>query len=349
MRFDHFALIKIFSTTVSFVVVVTLAWLGYGYWALVWKELTRSLLSTVLAWYFCPWRPGLPVRNAGIRSLLHFGGNVTAYNMLYYLTNNLDSILIGKFCGAVPVGLYTRATQLTSIPISQLLEPLRYIALPTLSTFQNDPVNYRNYFEKMLAFLSFLYMPFLVYIGLYAHSIVYLALGSRWMEVVPIFRILVISMFGAPIVALLGLIMLSLGQTKRYFFWGLFTNVSTVIAFMVGIKWGVMGIAASWPVATAANLIFSLFFVFRGSPVTVSSTLNNIYRPAIASFLMGIVLVLTYEYLASFHVVLQMVLSLLVGGIAYLLFWTLFPGGYKNIIEFASYPLSALKRKKEQS
>jgi len=346
MRFNDFVLIRIISTAFGFVVAIILAWLGYGYWALVWKELSRTLLSTILAWSFCHWRPGLPVRNAGIKSMLQFGGSVTGYNILYYLSNNLDMILIGKFFGAVPVGLYSRAKQLTTIPVNQLLEPIRYVSLPTLSTLQNDPGKFRNYFEKMLAVLSFLYMPLIMYIGIYSHPIVYIALGSQWMDAVPIFRLLTISVFATPIIVLLGMIMLSSGQTKRYFFWGLFTSSSIVIAFVVGIRWGIIGVAASWPIATAVNLIFSLFFVSKGTPVDVVSTLRNIYRPAIASIGMGIVLLLTYEFVSSFHVALQIALSMLLGSGIYFVIWMLFPGGYKNIIEFASYPLSALKRKK---
>ncbi len=345
MRFDHFSLIKIISTSTGIAVAIIMAWRGYGYWALVWKELARSMINTTLAWSLCPWRPGLPVRGAGVKSFLRFGSNVTGYNMLYYLTNNLDSILIGKFCGAVPVGLYSRARQLTTVPVSQLLEPIRYIALPMLSTFQNEPTTYRNYFEKMLAVLSFVYMPLIVYVGIYSHPIVYLSLGSRWMAAVPIFRILAISMFASPIIALLGLIMLSSGQTKRYFFWGLFTNLSTVIAFIVGIKWGVIGVASSWPVATAVNLLFSLFFVFKDSPVSISMTLDCVYKPAIASIAMGILLLLTYSYLDSLHIVLQIALSLLLGVAVYIAIWVIFPGGYNNLSKFISYPLSALKRK----
>lgn len=57
MRFDHFALIKVFSAIFGLAVGITLAWMGYGYWALVWKELARSFLSTVLAWSFVPGGP----------------------------------------------------------------------------------------------------------------------------------------------------------------------------------------------------------------------------------------------------------------------------------------------------
>ena len=346
MRFDYFALIDIFSTAFGFGVGIILAWLGYGYWALVWKQLATSLLVTVLAWSCCPWRPGLPVRNAGIKSMLQFGGNVTGFNMLYYLSRNLDSILIGKFCGAVPVGIYSRAKQLTTIPMAQLIEPTKNVSLPMLSSLQNDPVRYRNSFEKMLSVLCFLCMPLIVYISIYSHPLVYLSLGSQWMDAVPILRLLAISMFAHPILTPLGMVMLSSGHGKRYFFWGLFTSLSIVIGFVVGIRWGVIGVAASWPIATAANLIFSLFFVFKGSPIGMVSTLRNIYRPAIASISMAIVLLLTYEFISSFNLVSQMTISILLGSGIYFFIWMLFPGGYENIVEFASYPLSALKTKR---
>lgn len=346
MLFNQQALIKIFSVTFSIAVGITLALLGYGFWALVWKELARSFLSTVLAWSFCPWRPSLPVRNAGIRSMLKFGGNITGYNMLFYLTNNLDSILLGKFFGAVPVGLYSRAKQLTAIPITQLLEPMKNVSLPALSNLQDDPVTYSNYYGKMLAVLTFIYMPIIVYIGIYAHPIVYIALGSQWMDAVPIFRLYAVSLFASPIVTMYGLIMLSSGQGKRYFLWGLFTNLSTINCFIVGIKWGVLGIAASWSISTTANLIFSLIFVFKDSPVSMVSTLNNIYRPAIASIIMGIGFYLTYEFISSLNLVSQMAVSLLLGCLLYLTVWLLFPGGYKDVVDFISYPLSVIKSKR---
>jgi hypothetical protein len=88
-----------------------------------------------------------------------------------------------------------------------------------------------------------------------------------------------------------------------------------------------------------------LFFVFKGSPVSMVATLKNIYRPAIASIAMGIVLLLTYSFLSSFHVALQMALSIPLGGIFYLGTWMLFPGGYKNIVDLISYPLSVLRSK----
>ncbi len=345
MRFQQQALISILSASFGVAVGVALAWAGYGYWALVWKEIGRSFVSTVLAWTFCPWRPGLPVRSAGISSLIKFGGSVTAYNMLFYLTNNLDSILLGKFYGAVPVGLYSRSRQLTTIPVSQMLEPMKNVSLPALSALQEDRAKFVNYFLKMLAVLTFMYMPLIVYIGIYAQPIVHIVLGTKWMEAVPIFRLLAISLFASPIVTMYGMMMLSSGHVKRYFYWGVFTNLSTIIAFIVGVQWGVLGISASWSFATAFNLVFSFAFAFKHSSVPMVATLKNIYKPAIASVGMGIVLLLTYASLTSLHLALQIGLSILVGSGVYLGVWLLFPGGYGEIATFLSYPILVFKRR----
>lgn len=344
MHFRQFALIQVFSTMFGFFIAILLAWLGYGYWALVWKELARSLLNAILAWSLCRWRPGLPVRNSGVRSMLKFGCNVTGFNFLYFLSNNLDSILIGKFCGAVPVGLYSRAKQLTTIPLSQLLEPVRYVSLPALSALQNDPVKYQGYHSKMLSVLCFLYMPLIVYIGIYSHPVVLLSLGSQWLNAVPLFRLLAISMFVNPMITMLGLILLSSGQTARYFCWGLFTASTLALGFAIGIKWGAKGVAASWIFSTIANFVFSLFYVYKETSVRRISTFKAIYKSVIASLLTGIVLFLTYDYFASFHIFVQVALSTVFAMVLYFLFWILFPGGYKQIREFCSYPISAFIR-----
>jgi PST family polysaccharide transporter len=64
MRFRAVALIEITSATISFVVGVVLAWIGWGYWALVGMQLMASLMDLVLIWSACctwgsasPWAP----------------------------------------------------------------------------------------------------------------------------------------------------------------------------------------------------------------------------------------------------------------------------------------------------
>ena len=58
---------------------------GAGYWALVAMTGTTAVSNAALVWSVCSWRPGLPKRLSGVRSMLVFGGNLTSFNLVISL------------------------------------------------------------------------------------------------------------------------------------------------------------------------------------------------------------------------------------------------------------------------
>jgi PST family polysaccharide transporter len=346
MRFSVFGWNLVLSFAFGFIVAIILAWKGFGYWALVWKEIARNIFYTAGNWLFCSWRPGKPVRNSGTKALLKFGGNVTGFNILNFLSTNLDSILIGRFCGAIPLGLYSRAQQLITIPATQLQFPINYVSLPALSSLQNEPERYKKYYEKMLGILTFLYMPMIVYISICAKPVVLLVLGAKWLSAVPFFRLLAFSVFVIPINQTLGSVMISTGNTKRYFKWGIFIAVCLIISFSIGIHWGPIGVATAYPFATWTILLISLFWVFIGTPLHVSSIFKTIWQPVTASIAMGGTLFFLLPNLAGFNNVLTIGVTLGCSIVIYLIVWTILPGGKNKMSAYLSYPMIALKFKK---
>jgi O-antigen/teichoic acid export membrane protein len=346
MRFGLFSAIQILSTSFGIVVGILLALWGYGFWALVWKELARSMLNTILAWAFCPWRPGLPRRNVGVRSMLRFGYNVTGYNILYYLTNNLDSILLGKVWGAVPVGLFSRAKLLSSIPTGQLLEPIRYVSYPALSALQKDAKAYRGYFERIVSVLSFLYLPCLVFFCIHSKSIVMLSLGSQWTDAGNIYLWFIISSFPAPIVALLGLILLSSGETGRYLRWGIFTSATSIIAAAVGVFWGPVGVAGCCAISNIASFVFSIYYVCKGTAVNARSVGDAVWRPTLASLVMGVAVALSIIPFRSMGQLSLVICSAAFGFCIYIGAWMILPWGRKDdkIAECIAHPIKVLRQ-----
>ena len=57
MQIKQIAQCGMTATLTSSIVSVTLAALGFGYWALATQYLTYIALNTLLLWYFSPWRP----------------------------------------------------------------------------------------------------------------------------------------------------------------------------------------------------------------------------------------------------------------------------------------------------
>ena len=78
MRFTSLAIRDVTSYVLAVPVAITLAWRGAGYWALVALPLTLNSTQMSLSWLMAHWTPGLPRRDAKVRSLIAFGGNVAA-------------------------------------------------------------------------------------------------------------------------------------------------------------------------------------------------------------------------------------------------------------------------------
>lgn len=215
MQFARIAGVQVLSTTLSVVLAVVLAAEGFGYWALVAREVSKGLILTIGTWLCVPWLPGAPSRDAGVRSLLAFGGHLTGFNFAYFVAQNLDQILIGKLFGSVPLGLYRQGVNLILTPISQLMSPVNSVAEPALSRLQADPVTYRRYYLRIVGTLALLSMPLVAFLGVMADDIVLVVLGPQWTAATEFFRIFALAVFIRPVMSTTGFVMVTQGKARR--------------------------------------------------------------------------------------------------------------------------------------
>lgn len=270
MQFGTLAAIQIASYVANVIVTILLALAGWRYWALVGGTLMTGLSGTLLTFFFCPWVPGWMQKRTGIRSMLKFGGHLTGFNFVNYFSRNADNILVGKFLGADALGLYAKAYQLFMLPIGQIAVPMSQVAIPILSSLRSQPERYVNYYRRLLDIMASLAMPATAYCAIEAEFLIEVLLGPEWMGVVPVFRILAVAGLIQAIAGTRGLVLLSCGFSRRYFHWGLFNAILCVASFVVGLPFGIEGVAGAYTIANYAILLPSLFLCFHQTPVTVS-------------------------------------------------------------------------------
>jgi len=287
MQFVRHSSATIIGALASLAVSVSLAFNGFGYWALAWGMLTGSLVRSILMFIFSPFMPRLPSRGSGIRELVGFGVNVTAFNFVNYFSRNLDNILIGKFIGAEALGLYNRAYQLMMFPITNLKGPIHSVGFPALSQLQARPDEFRLYARKIIGIIAALSMPLVVFLAVCSEWIIPLALGPGWDKSVAIFVILSFTAFFQPVGSIRGQVMLSMGNSNRYFRWGVANSLFVSVSFFLGLRWGVQGIAIAYGVCNTVILYPSLRYAFKDSPVCVRDFFESIARPALTSIASG--------------------------------------------------------------
>jgi O-antigen/teichoic acid export membrane protein len=268
MRFFSLAAIAMASMIAGYIVGIYLAWRGFSYWALVFSQLALLFVNTIGVWLVCRWRPGLPGRNSGVRSMIAFGRNFTGFSIINYFSRNLDSLLLGKFWGANQLGLYNRAYQLMTLPIDQINEPVTSVAIPALSRIKDADERYRQAYRRMLEKIAMFTMPGVVFMMATSDWIVQIVLGPQWSATSRIFLVLGVTGLFQPIANTSGWLFLTQGRSRDMFHWGLISGPITMASIVLGLHWGAMGVATSYAltrVILSDPLLF--WFVGRKGPV----------------------------------------------------------------------------------
>lgn len=280
MRFFGLAVTELAAMFAGTITAIALAWWGAGVWALVAANLMTAFSFMTGVWIACRWRPGLPVRNSGVRSMLKFGRNLTGNNILNYVARNIDNLLIGRVWGPRQLGLYARAYQLLLLPLDQISAPIDGVAVTALSRLTDDPERYRGAYLRMLEKLAMVTMPTMALMIGTSDWLVRVMLGPQWVETGKIFAILGILGLIEPISNTMGWLLISQGRTHHVLQWGAIEAVLSITSIFVGLPWGAIGVATSYAVTgVCLRKPLHFWFVMRSGPVR----LKEFYRALAAS------------------------------------------------------------------
>jgi O-antigen/teichoic acid export membrane protein len=345
--FGSVALIHISSILLSVIVAVTMAYHGFGYWALVGREFSRAVFIAAGSWICCPWIPSRPERGADVSKLLSFGKIVTGYNIVHFVSRGIDKILLGKFFGPHLVGIYVNAYQLTNVAIHPLQNPVKTVAFPSLSALQTKPEEFRNYFAKTMQWLAFVCMPAIVMLALFADSVVQLILGNAWNDAVPFVRILAIGAFADPLVYAVGPAMLALGRTTQYLRLGLVNAFLLLGCIGAGALFGAHGVAMGYSVSIYLALVVWFGFGLRRSPINMLWVTKSLLPAFFCSLLTGLITGYA-RFLMGWNVTAVAHLPLLVLAVGvYFGLWMLMPGGPDTLRHYLDQARTFLKTRKE--
>ena len=272
MRFKSIACIDISSMAIGLLVGVMLARAGWGYWSLVGQQLTAAITEVCQTWWLSPWRPQLPARRSGTRSMLSFGGSLTAATFLRRLAARGDTLLLGRFYGAESVGLYSRGAVLLMRPVEQFLAPFYAVFVPLLSRLQDQPERYRRTFLNIFNGMALFSFPFAgLCLGL-SHPLVLIVLGARWEKVTPVFAACTFAALYYPLVAPANWMLTTQGRGKDFLVLGGIVSLVTVCAFLIGLPFGPAGVAlASSGSALLISLPITYYVVGRHGPVSTTN------------------------------------------------------------------------------
>ncbi|GAA1510533.1 PST family polysaccharide transporter [Agromyces terreus] len=316
LQFLRLAMVDSIAQAVGLAAGVVFALLGFGYWALAAQQLAICVIALTMLVVLTGWFPGWIHRRTPMRAFLGFGANLLGSQLLGYAAANVDSVVIGARFGATALGFYNRAFQLMMLPLMQLNAPSTRVALPVLSRLQDQR-------ERFAAFISFGQSILLMavsftfaFLGAQAPSVVELALGRQWLEVVPLFQVLLVAGFFQASSYAVYWVMLAKGLARENLHYALATRPAMILLIVLGANWGVGGVAVAYTASIVLIWPVGLLWISRVSDA-----------PAKAMFLNGVRMLLVFgfgagvSWLSTFALPADAIVLRLVVGLASLIGW----------------------------
>ncbi len=257
---DHKKTSKItfFTDVLASMLSLTLAYLGYGYWALV-----AAIVFTAV--FNCFWfnrlikYPRLPsFTPRGTEELFKFGAFVALSEVLFVAYNRVDVVIAGRFFDIAQIGLYGVAIQLATMLMAKSVPLFNVVAFPAFARMNALTGSSTEYLVTTLRFACVLIFPVFLGVAMVGEELIGIVLGSKWVEISGLFAIIVISVPLRIISYIIAPAMLAAGGARVNMTNAFLTLVFFTGALFVMLPLGLEGVALAWSMASGCIFVLTL-------------------------------------------------------------------------------------------
>ena len=271
MDFRKVAMAQTLGAICAAVTAIAIALAGGKLSALVSASLVMAFTTTVSVWVLSPLRVKPVFNLADVRRILSFGLHLTGSQVMNYFSRNADNVLVGRLLGSGPLGYYQMGYMLMTLPLQNFSIMLAQVTYPALARFSDDLERFRAAYLRTSSLISLGTFPVMVGLGITAQPFVGLFLGPKWMPVAAL--LMVFGPLGAlqSLTGTISLVYNTQGRTDLLFRWQIFASICYVTSFVVGLRWGIMGVAVSYTIVWTLLMVPMLAIPFRLVGITLKS------------------------------------------------------------------------------
>ena len=165
---------------------ILLAFLGLGAWSLIGGQLGGMATGAIIFWIISRWRPSFSFNPKIARSLLSYGIKIVGVDLLGILLLNLDYLLVGRYLGAVSLGIYTLAFRMPDLIILQFARILSGVIFPIYTRMRNVPGSLKKGFSMTTRYVSLVTVPLGLGLAILARPFILTVFTDKWIEAIPV-------------------------------------------------------------------------------------------------------------------------------------------------------------------
>ena len=243
-HFRRIAVVETGSSIIGIAATPIAAAMGLGVYSLVVGPLISTAVLSLFLVASVRWLPRRRIDRKSLRDLWRFSKGLVGFNAINYWSRNLDNVLLGATVTSASLGEYNRAYNLMMIPIGQTSGVLMRVVYPALARMQQDPARMgRAWTRAMSAATGSFILPLTLTMAAAAPALVAVLYGPHWSGMVGVLELLCLAAVPQIICTALGGPYRATGQTGLMAKLGLVNAISSILAILAGLNWGVTGVA----------------------------------------------------------------------------------------------------------
>ena len=316
------AKISVFCNVISGVIGITMAYYGYGVWALAISGMISGIVSLCIRFYVVRWYPRKKWSKDSFHYLWGYGNKLMASSLIDTLYNNITPVVIGKFYSPIDLGIYNRAENYAKIPSQNATGVLQGVTFPVLSKMQNDNEVLAHNYRRLLKVSAFVVFPIMMLLAAIARPLILLMITSKWESCIILLQIICFSLMWYPIHAInLNLLQVK-GRSDLFLKLEIIKKIYGVIILAVSLPFGLIVFCVGRVFSSIISLMFNTYYTGKLINCGFVAQMRDLLPTYILS-LLTFALSLGITRLFS-NLWLQLIIGSLVGilfylGIAYLM------------------------------
>ena len=258
MDFKKFFFATIIGTIISAGVGISMAYGGYGVWALVGQILTNTVIDTIVLFVTIKWRPTFEFSWDSAKPLISYGWKILATDLIGTIFNQLNSFIIGKKYTSKDLAYYTQGRKFPDIINNNISATLCAVLFPAMS-LSTGIEEIKNIRRKCLKMLEYVLFPMMFGLFTVADKLILVLLTEKWVFAIPYVRVTciaaVVGIFGTTLIQEIKAIGRSDVTLKMEF---IKKPIFLVIA-IVSMQYGVMAIALTMIINEVLAFFFNVY------------------------------------------------------------------------------------------
>lgn len=258
LRFKRVGVIRCLAFFFAGLVGILLAIRGFGLYAIVAYVLLESVFAILLLYSTSVRIPKLYLSYSDSKGIINFGGWLTLGVVLNNITRQLDKIFTSRLLSVEALGSYNRPASFVSNLTSRITGIFDNVLFPLLSDLQDQRLRVLEVFYKSISLLNSVSAVLSAVFFFNAELIITVFFGKNWLDLVPIMRIVSISVLFNVDGQLVDCFFRSLNFVKTGFYLRLMGAIITLASIIAGAQFGILGLAVGLVVSNVTMIIIKV-------------------------------------------------------------------------------------------